>query len=128
MRQQRRGHLHEVNASEERRRNKPRQVPHHAASQGDQERFALQPLFGELVVTGLDGSKILGSLTRRNLDERRFKTGRRQRRKSSFSIFTPDGAIGNHGTQAAEFQPLTLRAEIREQPFSNLDGIASLFQ
>ena len=128
LRQKRRRHLHEGNASQVGRGHKTRQIAHHTAAEGHDERPALKMLDHEFVVAELNGSQALGGFAGRHSDEDGLKASIGQSRVGGPGIEGSNVAVGNDGTAAAEAEAAAFVTQSAQEASADLDTVAAIAQ
>src|SRR4051794_37375281 len=86
LRKQGGGYLHKGKTTQIRRRNEASKIAHHTASEGDDERLALDSPGGEFVVTLLDDLQAFRSFAGRNANFLGLKASLSQMLKGGFAV------------------------------------------
>ncbi len=128
LRQQGGGRLDERDAAQINRGEKSGQIPHHAATQGDEEGFPFQAVRGQLVAGGLDHFEAFGSFAVRHANQPRFKPGGTESGQSRLGVEARHPVVGNDRAAAAEFPFGGKSAQLGKQTGSHKNGIAAMTQ
>jgi hypothetical protein len=93
--------LHERNASQVSRRDKPRQVSHNAAAERYNKGMALEAMFGQSVIADMDSLESLGGFACGDGQEKGSEPGLFERSNRAFRIERGHIPIGNDGAPPA---------------------------
>jgi hypothetical protein len=87
------------------------QIAHHAAAEGDNERFPFQTVAGQLVAAGLNHLEILGGFTGGDGDQDGIEAGFFQGSDGGFGVEGRDMRVGNNRASPAQAEFGALGAE-----------------
>ena len=128
LREERSGHLHKIHAAQVCGGHESGQVADNAPAEGNDERAALDAVFGKLIVTRLYVFERLGLFPGGLANEDGRKAGGLERGEGRFEIVTSDGSIGDDRTTLAELETGAVFAEIRKQPRRDVNRVRSICQ
>ena len=123
LREERGGHLHEINAAQVCGGYESGHVADDAAAEGNNERAALDTVFGKLIVTRPYIFERLGLFPGGLANEDGRKAGGLERGEGRFAIVAGDGGIRYDRTTLSELEAGAVFTEGRDQPRRDVNRV-----